>query len=214
MASAKQSAPMIYERLAAVMSEVPAIGKNRRNKQQGYSFRGIDDAYAALQPILAKHGIVPVPKVLEFTREERASKKGGVLVVTLARIQYTFFAPDGSSVEAVTLGEGMDSGDKSANKAMAGAQKYALLQVFCVPTEEAKDSENESPEPAPRAPKKASADKGAVVTRAIKALSDAKSMDEITNVRAFVQEHHADLWDKIQPAYGDAVERLNGEVPF
>ena len=37
----------------------------------------------------------------------------------------------------------MDSGDKAANKAMSAAHKYALLQVFCIPTEEPKDSENE-----------------------------------------------------------------------
>jgi hypothetical protein len=42
------------------------------------------------------------------------------------------------------IGEAMDSGDKSANKAMSAAQKYALLQVFCIPTEEPKDTENET----------------------------------------------------------------------
>ncbi len=41
------------------------------------------------------------------------------------------------------LNEGMDSGDKASNKAMSAAHKYALLQVFCIPTEEPKDSENE-----------------------------------------------------------------------
>jgi len=35
----------------------------------------------------------------------------------------------------------MDSGDKAANKAMAVAHKYALLQAFCIPTEDVKDPE-------------------------------------------------------------------------
>jgi hypothetical protein len=44
----------------------------------------------------------------------------------------------------------MDSGDKSSNKAMSAAMKYALLEVFCVPTEEDNDTENHSPEVAPK----------------------------------------------------------------
>lgn len=42
------------------------------------------------------------------------------------------------------IGEAMDSGDKSCNKAMSAAQKYAFLQIFCIPTEEPKDTENET----------------------------------------------------------------------
>ena len=45
----------------------------------------------------------------------------------------------------------MDSGDKSFNKAMSAAYKYALFQVFCVPTEEMVDSEVDSPEPLQKA---------------------------------------------------------------
>jgi len=49
---------------------------------------------------------------------------------------------DGSSVESIMIGEAMDSGDKSANKAMSTALKYALMQAFLIPTEELKDSDN------------------------------------------------------------------------
>ena len=54
----------------------------------------------------------------------------------LSKIKYIFYAEDGTSVEAITIGEGMDSGDKATNKSMAIAMKYALFQVFCIPTEE------------------------------------------------------------------------------
>ena len=40
----------------------------------------------------------------------------------------------------------MDSGDKATNKAMAAAFKYALFQTFCIPTEEMKDADAETPE--------------------------------------------------------------------
>jgi hypothetical protein len=46
----------------------------------------------------------------------------------------------------------MDSGDKATNKAMSVAHKYALIQVFAIPTADDKDPENESPQPAPKKP--------------------------------------------------------------
>lgn len=147
---------LIHEQIPKIMAAIGAIGKTRKNLQQGYMFRGIDDVYSACQSALAEHGVFTVPRVLNIAREERASKGGGVLIYTMLTMQYTFFASDGSSIEAVTVGEGMDSGDKSANKSMSAAQKYALLQVFAIPTDEAKDSENQSPELAGREPQSAS----------------------------------------------------------
>jgi hypothetical protein len=139
----------IYTLIPKVMDEIGAIGKDRKNIQQNYQFRGIDDLYNAVHSALARHGVFCVPTVIDQKREERPSKSGGVLIYTVLTIKYTFYAPDGSFFDAVVIGEGMDSGDKSGNKAMSGAQKYALLQVFCIPTEEPKDSENESPEVKP-----------------------------------------------------------------
>lgn len=135
----------IHEKIPKVMAAVGAIGKDRKNVQQGYQFRGIDDLYNALNKALAENGVFTVPEVLEIKRDERTNKNGTVLFYTIAKIKYTFWADDGSSIEAITIGEGMDSGDKSCNKAMSGAQKYAFLQVFAIPTEEPKDSEIDHP---------------------------------------------------------------------
>ena len=41
----------------------------------------------------------------------------------------------------------MDSGDKASNKAMSSAFKYACFQTFCIPTEEMKDPDAETPPP-------------------------------------------------------------------
>ncbi len=142
----------IFELIPLVMSEVGAIEKNRKNTQgSGYMFRGIDDVYEALQPVLHKHGVFFVPTVLESTREDRTSKAGGGLIYTVLKIKYTFFAKDGSHFETVVVGEAMDSGDKSANKAMSAGLKVACLQIFCIPTQETdKDTENHSPEVKPK----------------------------------------------------------------
>lgn len=136
----------IYQSITAIMEEVPAIGKDKINKQQGFKFRGIDDVMNTLQPLLSRHKVFIVPEILEQTREERQTKTGGNLIYSICKIKYKFYAEDGSSIEAITIGEGMDSGDKATNKAMAIAMKYALFQVFCIPTEEMKDPDAETPE--------------------------------------------------------------------
>lgn len=134
----------IYESITKIMEEVPAIGKEKLNKQQNFKFRGIDDVMNALQPLLAKYKVFIVPEILEQLREERTSSKGGNLIYSICKIKYKFYAEDGTFIEAITIGEGMDSGDKATNKAMAIAMKYVLFQVFCIPTEEMKEPDGET----------------------------------------------------------------------
>ncbi len=137
----------IYEAMAEVMKDVDAIKKGQQNKSQGFKFRGIDDVYNAVHPIFAKHGVFTVPTVLSERTEERQTRNGGNLIYRILTMKYTFYASDGSSVEAVVIGEGMDSGDKGANKGMAIAHKYALLQTLCIPTEDMIDPDSEVQEP-------------------------------------------------------------------
>lgn len=150
MANAK-----IFEAIAAVMSDVGAVGKDATNTFDKYKYRSIDAVMNAMHPAMAKNRVFVTPKVEDIQREERASKNGGNLVYSIARVNYTFWTDDGSNVQVTVIGEGSDRGDKSINKAMSAAFKYALFQVFCIPTEEMIDSETESPEFEPKKPRKA-----------------------------------------------------------
>lgn len=141
---------LIYTRISEIMSKVWAIGKDRKNTMQNYSFRGIDDMYNALNTHLAEAKVFFAPEVLSVEREERTTKNGWALTYTVLTMRFTAYAEDGSSVSTVTIGEAMDSGDKSANKAMSTAYKYALMQIFCIPTEEEKDAEYQTHEVSPR----------------------------------------------------------------
>jgi len=141
----------IFESISAVMSEIGAIGKTSKNTQQGFMFRGIDAVMNAINPALVKYKVFIVPTVLEQTREERTNSKGTTLIYSIVKVKYTFYAEDGSNVEAVVIGEGMDTGDKATNKAMSIAFKYACFQVFCIPTEEMVDPDAETHEVAPKA---------------------------------------------------------------
>lgn len=129
-------APLIYGKMIEVMAKVPAIGKDKRNTQQGFNFRSIDQVMNALQNILPSVGVFYLPEVLESSREVRETKSGGKNTYTVLKVKYTFYAADGSSVSAIVQSEGMDSADKSSNKAMSGACKYALFQAFNIATEE------------------------------------------------------------------------------
>ena len=140
----------IYETISAVMNEIGAVGKTSKNAQQGFMFRGIDAVMNAISPALQKHKLFIVPEILEQTREERQTRNGSALIYSICKIKYTFYAEDGSSISAIVIGEGMDSGDKATNKAMSIAFKYACFQTFCIPTEEMVDPDAECHEVKPR----------------------------------------------------------------
>jgi len=134
----------VYEKIAAITQELSRIGiaKDSKNSQQGYQFRGIDQVYGALSPLLAKHGLCILPRVKERTVLERQTKSGGALFYTTLVVEFDFVAAeDGSKHTVITVGEAMDSGDKSSNKAMSAAYKYAAFQAFCIPTEGDNDAD-------------------------------------------------------------------------
>ena len=215
----------IYESVAAVMADIGAVGKNSRNQQQGFMFRGIDAVMNALAPALIKNKLFIVPEILEHTREERVNAKGTTLIYSICKIKYTFYAEDGSSITATVIGEGMDTGDKATNKAMSIAFKYACFQTFCIPTEEMVDPDAEvhevkprqqnrkpaaKPEPKPEdekiTPDKVEAlrlrmMKDKITDELIMSLYGVKSLDDLTEKKyANIQQ----FWDKI-------LEKAQGE---
>lgn len=140
MAEVKQ----IYAAINAIQGELAKIGisKDRKNREQGYSFRGIDDVYSALAPLLAKYEVCVFPHVQERIVHERTTAKGTVLFYTTLKVEYELVsAQDGSIQTCSAYGEAMDTADKSTNKAMSAAYKYMCLQVFCIPTEGENDAD-------------------------------------------------------------------------
>jgi hypothetical protein len=142
-----ESVPMIYKSIIDVMKKINAIGKDRKNTQQNFAYRGIDDVMNELHGALSDCGVFVVPEVLEENRSTGKSRSGGELYYTRLKTRFTFYAADGSHIEAVVIGEAMDSGDKASNKALSIGLKYAMLQVFCIPTEDEKDPDAQSPQP-------------------------------------------------------------------
>ena len=141
--------PAVYTAISAVQAALAkqGIAKARKNAQQGYQFRGIDDVYSALAPLLAQHGLCILPRVLSRSVTERATQRGGALFYVAVDVEFDFVAAADASLHTVRVqGEAMDSGDKATNKAMSAAYKYACLQAFCIPTEGDNDADATSHE--------------------------------------------------------------------
>jgi len=141
--------PLVYTKIAAVSAALAkeGIGKTRKNAQQGYQFRGIDDVLNALAPLLSANGLVILPRVLSREMTERESKSGGVLFSVVVFAAFDFVAAEDGSMHTVqTYGEAMDSADKATNKAMSACYKYAAFLAFCIPTEGDNDADATTPE--------------------------------------------------------------------
>lgn len=165
----------VYEAISKVMLSISkeGISKSRVNEGQGYKFRGIDDVYNAMAPILAEHKLCVLPKVTDRQVTERINKHGTALFYVTVHMDFTLVSgEDGSSHVISTIGEAMDSGDKATNKAMSAAYKYALMQAFCIPTEGDNDSENQTHEVQPKQNKQTS-------EKYINDVRNAKSMDDL-----------------------------------
>jgi hypothetical protein len=139
--------------MANVLRDLPAVGKGKRNTDQQFNFRGIDDVVNALHECLAEHQVFYLPSTLERLTEVRQTRSGASLWVVHLHVAFTFFAVDGSNVTADTWGEGVDMADKATSKAHTFAQKSCLLEAFNVATADMVDpdatgEESRPPEPA------------------------------------------------------------------
>ena len=137
--------PKVYAAINAVQGALAKAGIGKNNQTTGYAsfkFRGIDDVYNSIAPLLSEFGLVIIPRVIDRITEHRVTKSGGTLYYVSLHVEFDFIATDdGTKHTASVWGEAMDNGDKAANKAMSAAYKYVCLQAFCIPTEGDNDAD-------------------------------------------------------------------------
>lgn len=129
----------VYQAISMVMADLGVDGiKKVQEAQQGgrFKYRGVDQVYAALNPLLVKHGLILVPRYKNRRVEERRASSGNALFNVTVEAEFDVICvTDGSKLTISTIGEAFDSGDKATNKAMAVAFKYAAFILFCIPVE-------------------------------------------------------------------------------
>lgn len=126
--------PTVHEAFSAVMADVQSIGKNERNEQQRFVFRGIDTVMGAVGPKLREHGVVIVPEAQHVDAEMYETSKGTRMMRSVVLMKFTVYGPGGDSFAGVSYGEASDSGDKGVTKAQSVAYRTFLLQSLTVPT--------------------------------------------------------------------------------
>jgi hypothetical protein len=135
----------VYQAINAIQFALSKIGitKEGRNTQgAGYNFRGIDQVYNTLSPLLAEHKLCILPRVVKSMQTERQSSSNKTLIYSYVTMEFDLVSSeDGSKHTICTVGEAFDSGDKSMNKAMSAAYKYAAFQAFAIPTEGDNDAD-------------------------------------------------------------------------
>ena len=139
----------IYGKMADILRDVGAIAKTQKNPQ-GWSFRGIDDVYNNLNPIMGKHGVFVTPRIKEKHTEKRPTKnqygKEVLAFVVENHYVFTFYADDGSCVQSEALGMSIDYSDKGYSQAESAAYRDAMIKVFMIPIKKSPENDAQSNE--------------------------------------------------------------------
>lgn len=140
--------PEIFNAILNIMEGLEPVQKNKVNPSQHYKYRGIEDIYSALNPMLIANKVILIPELLSHNLTDFNSAKGSLLFRAIVSMKYTFKSTiDGSEAHCIMTGEGMDTGDKATPKAISMAFKYMAFQMFCIPVpDDSADAEKQDHE--------------------------------------------------------------------
>lgn len=141
------SVRQVYKAINAITAELSgaAIPKLHRNERDDYFYRSVDDVLNRLSPLLARHKLCVLPRVLERTSTDRTGEGDQVLSSVTLRVAFDLVGcVDGSCHTVEVFSEALDPSDKGTAKAMSSAYKYAMLQLFCVPVTQIDDADRMS----------------------------------------------------------------------
>ena len=137
VAAGKKPAASLAEAVCRVMDAVGYVQKDKQMHGGGsYRYVSVEAVIDALRPEMIRQQLVLLPCAVEpLAIETFEGKNGGRQNRT--QVKYTFkllHAASGQSEPVVVIGEAIDVGDKSSNKAMTAARKYALIMAFNIET--------------------------------------------------------------------------------
>ena len=130
------TAPHVYRAINAITAALAKSGgvpKAHINLQDQYQYRSIDDVLAKLAPLLSRHRLCVLPRVLRRKAGFRTGEANSVLVSVELLVAYDLVSGrDGSRHTVRAFGEALDPSDKATAKALSAAYKSAMLQTFCI----------------------------------------------------------------------------------
>lgn len=134
---------LVYQAINAVAAELAqsGIAKRHWNEEREYQYRSVEDVLNVLAPLLARHKLCVLPRVIE--RHGQSLGAAAQLVTVRAAFDLVS-ALDGSKHTIESFGEAVDDSDKGTAKATSAAYKTAMLQAFCIPVPQ-EDADARSP---------------------------------------------------------------------
>lgn len=125
----------LVKKLVEVMKQVKYIQKTGTNSFHNYKYATEADVNEKVREVLAEHNVIMIPNVKSHAYREHINAKGKTEYIVTVEVEFTFTDGDtGETISFTTFGEGQDAGDKGTYKAITGAQKYALMKAFMIPT--------------------------------------------------------------------------------
>jgi hypothetical protein len=119
-----------------VRREIRAIAKGELYNQSGtrFNFRGVDTVVNVFGPVTLKHGVNVMSSKVEATYGEKPTKSGGKMRECSVLVTWTIMGPMGDTLTLQTMGEALDTADKSTTKAQSVALRTLLLGFGLTPT--------------------------------------------------------------------------------
>lgn len=125
----------ILKAINEIQRSVSAIGirKGRKNTDQGFMYRGIDDVYNIVGPVLAGNGVFILPHDIARMDQDWVTKNGGKGTHCTVTGSFRWQHISGEYLDVQCCGEGRDMQDKAYQKALSTAYKNQLFMVLCIP---------------------------------------------------------------------------------
>lgn len=141
MTTAKTAAPVVdqpvltvVDRLRLAAQSIGTVAKTGHNSAQGYDFVEAAEVTRQARKALLDNGLVMTPEAIMIERDELTETSTGKKQ-QLITLRVAWEITDGVNVlPVVSVGQGTDSGDKGAYKALTGAMKYAFIEALMLPT--------------------------------------------------------------------------------
>jgi len=151
----------LISKLVEVMKQVKYIEKKGYNEFNRYKYATESDVAEKVREVLADQNVIMLPDIVEHSTREHINRKGNTEYIATVKVKFTFIDGDtGEQLVIHSIGEGQDAGDKAVYKAITGAQKYALMKSFMIPTGDDPEADsgvdernNEEPQPKLLSPK-------------------------------------------------------------
>lgn len=124
----------IYQKIQGVMQDIQYLAKDDQVAFGSTKYRAISEekVTSTVRAAMIKYGLVMYPKTQEVMKDGQ---------ITTVNTVYAMVNVDNPAeqIMVASSGQGSDTQDKGAGKAMTYAFKYALLRTYMIPTGEDPD---------------------------------------------------------------------------